>query len=286
MACEGCSIKFTILKRKRKCEDCGYIFCSDCVTPKSKLYQCYRCKILTCVPLNFDDVASLKLKDLQWFLETKDINVPCGDRREKSVLVEVIMAYSRHAQSSSSNNLYPSLHPTESLYPSLHPTEGHMGGLFGNEANSSTSREFHMTANNQSPSAEKISNGGEKSNKCCKNKHQIIDLECVDSVEKIFELSTMELKLLLTRNFISFRGCCEKSELQEKVCWLWKLKEAAKSKDIVADENLCKICMESTIDSLFLDCGHMVTCTQCGKLLHDCPICRQIIVRVVRAFKS
>ncbi|XP_035233728.1 E3 ubiquitin-protein ligase RNF34-like isoform X2 [Stegodyphus dumicola] len=259
MACEGCSIKFTILKRKRKCEDCGYIFCSDCVTPKNKLYQCYRCKILTCVPLNCDDVASLKLKDLQWFLETKDINVPCGDLREKSVLVEVIMAYSRQAQSSSSTNvLYPSLLPTEDLlYPSLNPTEGHMGGLFGNEPNSSTSR-----------------------------KHQIIDLECVDSVEKIFELSTMELKLLLTRNFISFRGCCEKSELQEKVCWLWKLKEAAKSKDIVPDENLCKICMESTIDSLFLDCGHMVTCTQCGKLLHDCPICRQIIVRVVRAFKS
>lgn len=44
--------------------------------------------------------------------------------------------------------------------------------------------------------------------------------------------------------------------------------------------------MEANIDSLLLDCGHMVTCTECGRLLHDCPICRQIIVRVVRAFKS
>lgn len=56
--------------------------------------------------------------------------------------------------------------------------------------------------------------------------------------------------------------------------------------DTIPDENLCKICMEANIDSLLLDCGHMVTCTECGRLLHDCPICRQIIVRVVRAFKS
>ncbi|GFT66163.1 e3 ubiquitin-protein ligase rififylin [Nephila pilipes] len=118
------------------------------------------------------------------------------------------------------------------------------------------------------------------------NKHQIIDLDSVDSRNQIFSLSAMELKFLLTRNFISFRGCCEKSELQEKVCWLWDLKEAAKNKNVIPDENLCKICMEANIDSLFLDCGHMVTCHQCGKLLHDCPICRQIILRVVRAFKS
>lgn len=56
--------------------------------------------------------------------------------------------------------------------------------------------------------------------------------------------------------------------------------------DAIPDENLCKICMEANIDSLLLDCGHMITCTECGRLLHDCPICRQIIVRVVRAFKS
>lgn len=56
--------------------------------------------------------------------------------------------------------------------------------------------------------------------------------------------------------------------------------------DSIPDENLCKICMEANIDSLLLDCGHMITCTDCGRLLHDCPICRQIIVRVVRAFKS
>lgn len=269
MSCEGCSIKFTILRRKRKCEDCGYIFCAECATSKSKLYQCYRCKILTCVPLNCNDVASLKLRDLQWFLDIKGIYVPNNDRREKPVLVDRIMNYSRQGAVQSSR---PESY--QSIYPSL-SGETNIRGLFGSDTVSS---ENTSNTDSTSKTSEVQSN--------LKNKHQIINLDSVESLEQIYDLSAMELKVLLTRNFISFRGCCEKSELQEKVCWLWKLKEAAKSKNTIPDENLCKICMEANIDSLLLDCGHMVTCTQCGKLLHDCPICRQIIVRVVRAFKS
>ena len=51
-------------------------------------------------------------------------------------------------------------------------------------------------------------------------------------------------------------------------------------------DDLCRICMDSLVDCLLLECGHMVTCTQCGKRLSDCPICRQYVVRVVRVFRS
>ena len=51
------------------------------------------------------------------------------------------------------------------------------------------------------------------------------------------------------------------------------------------DSELCKICMEHLIDCVLLECGHMVTCTQCGKQMAECPICRQYVVRVVRVFK-
>lgn len=52
------------------------------------------------------------------------------------------------------------------------------------------------------------------------------------------------------------------------------------------NDSLCHICMDSLIDCILLECGHMVTCAQCGKRLADCPICRQYIVRVVRVFRS
>ena len=52
------------------------------------------------------------------------------------------------------------------------------------------------------------------------------------------------------------------------------------------DGNLCKVCMDAVIDCLLLECGHMVTCTACGKRLAECPICRHYVVRVVHVFRA
>lgn len=54
----------------------------------------------------------------------------------------------------------------------------------------------------------------------------------------------------------------------------------------VSDDNLCRICMDANIDCVLLECGHMVTCTKCGKRMNECPICRQYVVRAVHVFKS
>lgn len=51
------------------------------------------------------------------------------------------------------------------------------------------------------------------------------------------------------------------------------------------EDDICKICMDATIDCVLLECGHMVTCTKCGKRLSECPICRQYVVRAVHTFK-
>ena len=42
----------------------------------------------------------------------------------------------------------------------------------------------------------------------------------------------------------------------------------------------CKLCMDADIDSVILDCGHLVACNQCGNNLNWCPICRQHVVEV------
>ena len=57
-------------------------------------------------------------------------------------------------------------------------------------------------------------------------------------------------------------------------------------KDMIKDEELCKICMDNPVDCVMLECGHMCTCTRCGKQMAECPICRQYVVRVVRTFKA
>lgn len=53
-------------------------------------------------------------------------------------------------------------------------------------------------------------------------------------------------------------------------------------------QGTCTICMEASVDSLLYCCGHMCTCSMCGRQLlatgQTCPICRAPVRDVVRAF--
>ncbi|XP_076125998.1 E3 ubiquitin-protein ligase RNF34a isoform X1 [Alosa pseudoharengus] len=140
-------------------------------------------------------------------------------------------------------------------------------------------------------------------------------LSDLSSLEDVERLSVRQLKEILVRNFVSFSGCCEKWELVERVRRLYRENEEnrksmenvnsaitavvaypppicnggigdAVQSQLVTDENLCRICMDAVIDCVLLECGHMVTCTKCGKRMSECPICRQYVVRAVHVFKS
>lgn len=87
-------------------------------------------------------------------------------------------------------------------------------------------------------------------------------------------------------NRVDFKGCCEKPELRERVLRLWRDYKSIPSIEKLATDDLCKICMDAPIECVILECGHMTTCTACGKVLSECPICRQYIVRVVRFFRA
>ncbi|CAF1159027.1 unnamed protein product [Rotaria magnacalcarata] len=114
----------------------------------------------------------------------------------------------------------------------------------------------------------------------------------INHEDNIEDLNIRQLKELLAANFVDYKGCIERSELIDRVRRLYrdrqneKLKTEQLDDTTACDSELCKICMDAIVDCVFLDCGHMVTCVKCGKLLAECPICRSNIVRVVRVFKS
>ena len=64
------------------------------------------------------------------------------------------------------------------------------------------------------------------------------------------------------------------------------LKSSDEKEQSVYDENLCKICLDAEINCVLLNCGHFVSCTKCGRKLAECPICRQLIVRIVHIFRA
>ncbi|XP_055701964.1 uncharacterized protein LOC129801193 isoform X2 [Phlebotomus papatasi] len=111
-------------------------------------------------------------------------------------------------------------------------------------------------------------------------------LDDITSSAELEKLSVKQLKEILMLNRVDFKGCCEKNELLERVTRLWNDHRTYPSVDKLQPDDLCKICMDAPIECVILECGHMATCTNCGKILHECPICRQYIVRVVRFFKA
>jgi len=115
----------------------------------------------------------------------------------------------------------------------------------------------------------------------------MVYLSEIESVEDLRELSTKQIKELLAMNRVNFKGCVEKDELLRILERLWRQEQRHKEEgDTMDDDSLCKICMDSPIDCVMLECGHMCTCTQCGKQMAECPICRQYVVRVVKTFKA
>lgn len=118
-------------------------------------------------------------------------------------------------------------------------------------------------------------------------------LSDLSSLEDVEGMSVRQLKEILARNFVNYSGCCEKWELVEKVNRLYKENEENQKSygerlqlQEEEDDSLCRICMDAVIDCVLLECGHMVTCTKCGKRMSECPICRQYVVRAVHVFKS
>ncbi|XP_005104133.1 uncharacterized protein LOC101860034 [Aplysia californica] len=49
-------------------------------------------------------------------------------------------------------------------------------------------------------------------------------------------------------------------------------------------QTVCKICMDMEVSVVFLPCGHLVSCSECASALESCPVCRQSVRGIVRAF--
>ncbi|XP_053396381.1 baculoviral IAP repeat-containing protein 7-like [Mercenaria mercenaria] len=52
------------------------------------------------------------------------------------------------------------------------------------------------------------------------------------------------------------------------------------------ENQMCKICLDSRADVIFLPCGHMVSCPQCAPALTKCPVCRKTVNGHIKAFFS
>ncbi|XP_018518394.1 E3 ubiquitin-protein ligase rififylin [Lates calcarifer] len=302
--CKACGGRFDTPAKKHVCVDCKKNYCSRCsaqLEPRPRL--CHTCQRFYGNLLERAELMKLKVKELRDYLHLHEVSTHLC--REKEELVELVLGQ-QSSPSSTSAPETPSPDPPSVTSDPPDPTP-HISSLTPDpptpapilnpdppaaqpEATAppteTASAETDVQDDDQTWDPEEAPVSGRRAS--------LSDLNSPDDIEA---LSVRQLKEILARNFVNYKGCCEKWELMERVTRLYQDQQNLLAANAVnasesgggaagLEENLCKICMDSPIDCVLLECGHMITCTKCGKRMSECPICRQYVVRAVHVFRS
>ncbi|KFW68503.1 E3 ubiquitin-protein ligase rififylin [Pygoscelis adeliae] len=310
-SCKACGVHFDNSSRKHICLDCKKNFCTSCSNqPEGGPLLCHLCQRFRATAFQREELIKMKVKDLRDYLALREISTELC--REKEDLVFLILGQqpvitqedqirtNPFNTSTSGQQDFVILPPTGIASPTSHDASPVSADPISNSlaqehqqvrplARSIFCKLIHLyfglTAKNHSIFVPFQSTDSED-NLVQGRKASLSDLT---SIGDINALSVRQLKEILARNFVNYKGCCEKWELLERVTRLYKEKDLQHLGGAGlpgTEDNLCKICMDAPIDCVLLECGHMVTCTKCGKRMSECPICRQYVIRAVHVFKS
>ncbi|XP_067251279.1 E3 ubiquitin-protein ligase RNF34a isoform X3 [Chanodichthys erythropterus] len=305
LVCQSCRQAFSVFRRRHICCDCKKSFCSLCSVLQENLRRCSTCQLLKGTSFQRPQLMRLRVKDLRQYLVLRNINTDTC--REKEDLVDLVLCHQGgeseddpDTPSLQSRPLYsppPSIEEPTSPLSAISPTQEEQ--ISRSNSSESTNQDIEDSTSVSLLNLDQAEHTPEVSPQTRRRaRASLSDLSSLDDVE---QLTVRQLKEILARNFVSFSGCCEKWELVERVRRLYRENEDNRksmenvSNPITADgcrtqlstdDNLCRICMDAVIDCVLLECGHMVTCTKCGKRMNECPICRQYVIRAVHVFKS
>ncbi|KAM4742203.1 E3 ubiquitin-protein ligase rififylin [Anableps anableps] len=297
--CKACGGSFDAPARKHVCVDCKKNYCTGCSAQQGlRPRLCHTCQRFYGNLLERAELMKLKVKELRDYLHLHEVSTHLC--REKEELVELVLSQQSSPSSSSAPDT-PIVEPPTATSDPPDPTPR----ISVSDTSSDSSSPAPPTPEPEAPPPDAPPSDPELEDDdpawdpeeapVSGRRASLSDLKSVDDIE---DLSVRQLKEILARNFVDYKGCCEKWELMERVTRLYQDQQNLRAANSVNDagggggpapgleENLCKICMDSHIDCVLLECGHMVTCTKCGKRMSECPICRQYVVRAVHVFRS
>ncbi|NXO28743.1 RFFL ligase, partial [Cisticola juncidis] len=319
-SCKACGVPFDSSCSKHICLDCKKNFCTSCSNqPEGGPLLCHLCQRFRATAFQREELIKMKVKDLRDYLALHEVSTEFC--REKEDLVFLILgqqpAITREDQIRT--NTFSTSAPGQQDFVSHPPTSpasptSHDESSVSADPISSSEAQEHQQVQPEPPSANSFisilglicrmlhvvllvlragmtlfalsQSSDSEDNLVLGRKASLSDLS---SIGDINALSVRQLKEILARNFVNYKGCCEKWELLERVTRLYRekdLQHLGGAGPAGSEDNLCRICMDAAIDCVLLECGHMVTCTKCGKRMSECPICRQYVVRAVHVFRT
>ncbi|XP_057570204.1 E3 ubiquitin-protein ligase rififylin isoform X1 [Hippopotamus amphibius kiboko] len=310
-SCKACGAHFASMARKQTCLDCKKNFCTTCSSQVGNGPRlCLLCQRFRATAFQREELMKMKVKDLRDYLSLHDISTEmCREKEELVFLVlgqqPVISQEGRtHAPTLSPD--FPeqqafltqphtsTVPPTSPSLPSSPPAQAQDRQQANGHVSQDQEEPVYLESTARAPAEDETQSVDSEDNFVPGRRASLSDLTDLEDIES---LTVRQLKEILARNFVNYKGCCEKWELMERVTRLYKDQKGLQHLVCGAEdqngavpssleENLCRICMDSPIDCVLLECGHMVTCTKCGKRMNECPICRQYVIRAVHVFRS
>eukprot|EP00039_Didymoeca_costata_P019138 m.336390 g.336390 ORF g.336390 m.336390 type:complete len:297 (+) comp17838_c0_seq1:387-1277(+) len=296
MKCVECNHSFGRFKHKKgKCDDCEAEVCSGCLksTPKTVLREkktklCFACNVMALVPVMEDNrLEKISLSQLKMYLT--EMNVQTNSSMTRDDIIELVKRArltgeqpirrrssrrqpQQESASANADRTAPERRPSERIPLELFLAEQFIRMLLsGNEEETQSEEERQRDRELQKKRHEEI----------LRKQENARILEHAKDPSEFSGLRVAQLKDILQQNFVDHSQCLEKHELLEKVVQLWEDRQ----KEVQQEDHRCKICMDNEINCVFLECGHLSTCVDCGQQLKECPMCRAPITRVVHVFK-
>ncbi|PKU37665.1 e3 ubiquitin-protein ligase rififylin [Limosa lapponica baueri] len=198
------------------CLDCKKNFCTSCSSqPEGGPLLCHLCQRFRATAFQREELIKMKVKDLRDYLALHEISTELC--REKEDLVFLILGrqpvITQEDQirtnpfntSASGQQDFVILPPTSTASSTSHDASP----VSADPISSSLAQERQQS----SDSEDNLVPGRKAS------------LSDITSIGDINALSVRQLKEILARNFVNYKGCCEKWELLERVTRLYKEKD-------------------------------------------------------------
>uniref|UniRef100_A0A8C6KC23 RING-type domain-containing protein n=1 Tax=Nothobranchius furzeri TaxID=105023 RepID=A0A8C6KC23_NOTFU len=261
--CKACGGAFDTPAKKHMCVDCKKNYCCRCSAQRElRPRLCHTCQRFYGNLLQRAELMKLKVKELRDYLHLHEVSTHLC--REKEELVELVLSQQASPSSSFTPDT-PIIDPataTSNLPDDLLTSNPPMPRISDPPTDvpipaSSTPEPEALLPESETPPPEPT-------------------LQDEDQVTPE-QVSEQKLRCLRFIRWDCVSRFCPPADCSES---------GHGSAPPGLEENLCKICMDSPIDCVLLECGHMVTCTKCGKRMSECPICRQYVIRAVHVFRS
>ncbi|XP_062965049.1 E3 ubiquitin-protein ligase rififylin isoform X2 [Cynocephalus volans] len=242
-SCKACGAHFANTARKQTCLDCKKNFCMTCSTQVGNGPRlCLLCQRFRATAFQREELMKMKVKDLRDYLSLHDISTEmCREKEELVFLVlgqqPVISQEGRtHAPTFSPDfpeqqvfltqphtstvlPTSPNLTPSPAQATSVPPAQAQENQQANGRVSQDQEEPIYLESTARAPAEEETQSVDSEDSFVPGRRASLSDLTDLEDIEG---LTVRQLKEILARNFVNYKGCCEKWELMERVTRLYK----------------------------------------------------------------